>query len=158
MKKTLLIHNFVAALVVVDLVTSIRIKSNATNINNQEKLTLKSSLIAQDIICPSLDEAYIPVNHPVYINLNQKFRAEDNSGRISNIVRVGTFGAASWSTKKDFNGRYTSAPPVAIEFKSDKQIKQAVIANSGLVEILKSWGASSNTAECLKFLLAESGI
>jgi hypothetical protein len=46
---------------------------------------------------------------------------------------------------------------VAIKLKGDS-LDKAVTVGSNLVDVLKSWGASPNTAECVQQVLEESGI
>lgn len=106
--------------------------------------------------CPSLDEALVPVDHPVRTDLNQYFRQEGHSGDINNVVRVGNYGAA-YLWNRDSRGRGTSASPVAIVFDGNS-FNRAAIAPSSVAEILESWGASADTAQCTLQLLAESGI
>lgn len=106
--------------------------------------------------CPSLDEALVPVEHPVRSLLTQHFRTESHSGEINNVVRVGNYGAA-YLWKRDSNGRAISASPVAIEFEGDR-FNQAVLVTSSVADVLESWGASPETAQCTLQLLAESGI
>lgn len=132
--------NPILSVAIVGLLLGIDCKINAIS---------NSSAVAQNLNCPRLDEALVPVRHPVRASLNRKFRAEGRSGEINNVVRLGNYGAAYWWTR-------SSATPVAIQFRGNG-LRQAV-AVSDVVDVLKSWGASPNTAQCIHQLLEESGI
>ena len=134
---------------IIGLVLGIDCKINAISIDDNNRQKENSSAVAQNLNCPSLDEALVPVRHPVRASLNRKFRAEGRYGEINNVVRLGNYGAAYWWTR-------SSATPVAIQFKGNG-LGQAVTTSS-VVNVLQSWGASSNTAQCINQLLNESGI
>ncbi|MCD8485194.1 MAG: hypothetical protein LRZ84_00160 [Desertifilum sp.] len=108
--------------------------------------------LAQNLNCPTLDEALVPLEHPVRTRLNQYYRAQGDSGEVSNIVRVGNYGAAYL-----WNADAGSATPLAIEFTGES-FQQTAIASSSVAEVLTSWGASADVAQCTLQLLAESGI
>lgn len=105
---------------------------------------------AQGSKCLSLEEALVPVKHPIRTSLNKKFRAEGKPGEINNVVRIGNYGAAYWWNTD-------GATPVAIKLKGGS-LDKAVTVGSNLVNVLKSWGASPNTAKCVQQVLEESGI
>lgn len=149
MKKALHFANPVLALLAIALTLGASYPVNATRTD----MPWDS---AQNLNCPSLDEALVPVEHPVRTRLNQHFHTEGHSGEINNVVRVGNYGAA-YLWNKDSRGRATSATPVAIEFDGDG-FYQAAIAPSSVADVLESWGASGEVAQCSLQLLAESGI
>ena len=149
MNKKFPFLNPVLSVAIFGLVLGIDCEINAINIDDRNRQKNNSSAVAQNLNCPRLNEALVPVRHPVRTSLNRKFRAEGRSGEINNIVRLGNYGAAYWWTR-------SSATPIAIQFRGNG-LRQAV-AVSDVVDVLKSWGASSNTAQCLHQLLEESGI
>ena len=147
-KKLPFLHS-VLNVAIVGLVLGINGKINAISLDDNNKQKDNSAAVAQNLNCPNLDESLVPARHPVRASLNRKFRAEGRAGRIDNVVRLGNYGAAYWWTR-------SSATPVAIQFKGNG-LGQAVTTSS-VVNVLQSWGASRNTAQCVEQLLNESGI
>ncbi|MFB2978854.1 hypothetical protein [Microseira sp. BLCC-F43] len=149
MKQKLSLLNPVLTVAIVGLVLGIDREINAISIDDNNRQKENASAVGENLNCPSLDEALVPVRHPVRASLNRKFRAEGRAGEINNVVRLGNYGAAYWWTR-------SSATPVAIQFKGNG-LGQAVAVTS-VPDVLVSWGASPNTAQCIHQLLEESGI
>ncbi|GET39036.1 hypothetical protein [Microseira wollei] len=147
-KKLSFLHS-VLTVAIVGLVLGINGNIDAISIDDDRRQKDNSAAVAQNLNCPNLDESLVPVRHPVRASLNRKFRAEGRAGEINNVVRLGNYGAAYWWTR-------SSATPVAIQFKGNG-LGQAVTTSS-VVNVLQSWGASRNTAQCIHLLLNESGI
>lgn len=155
MKKTLLCVNPLMTVAIVGLVLGTSYQVNAMNMDDSHSQKDKPFAIAQKSNCPKLDDALVPLEHPVRTSLNKKFRTQGNTGEINNVVRVGNYGAAYW-WKKNSSGQSISATPVAIKFQGNG-FSQAVMT-SNVIDVFKSWGVSPNTANCVNQLLNESGI
>jgi hypothetical protein len=124
-----------------------------STIDNSPKVSLKANK------CPNLEKSLVSPKSPLVAKLNKKFRAQNQPGQIYNFVRMGNYGAALLATSN-------TADRVAIKFKGNKLDKAVAISSltnirnrvDSVAIVLKSWGASSNNAECVQGLLIEAGL
>lgn len=155
MNKTFLCVNPVMMVAILGLVLGTNYKVNAMSRAGCDSPQDRSLRVFHRFNCPNLDDALVPLEHPVRNSLNKKFRTQGNIGEINNVVRVGDYGAAYW-WKKNSSGKSISATPVAIKFQGNG-LGEAVIT-SNVIDVFKSWGVSPNTANCVNQLLNASGI
>jgi hypothetical protein len=133
--------------------------------------------------CQGLNTAMISAQHPAAKDINEKYRAQSyaqrhdqqvngNSvyisptGKVHNFIKVGNYGSADWTTAEN-------SPSIAVAFEDNQLLAKKSLMVGELTEfcincldqlsavdsieiILKSWGASDNTIQCIEKLSGQN--